>query len=72
VPGRDSCSARSANRRPGIAEETEALVARDALDATQSAPARDAITIDTTALTQEEQVDRIVALARASRRPAAT
>ncbi|MEI6738804.1 MAG: 3-phosphoshikimate 1-carboxyvinyltransferase [Gemmatimonadaceae bacterium] len=50
-----------------IAEETEALVARDAQDATQSAPARDAITIDTTALTQEEQVDRIVALARAAR-----
>ncbi len=55
---------------PEIAEETEALVARDALDATQSAPARDAITIDTTALTQEEQVDRIVALARATRRSA--
>lgn len=52
---------------PEIAEETEALVARDAQDATQSAPARDAITIDTTALTQEEQVDRIVALARATR-----
>ncbi len=49
-----------------IALETEALVARDALDATQSVPARDAITIDTTALTQEEQVDRIVALARAA------
>jgi 3-phosphoshikimate 1-carboxyvinyltransferase len=59
-------------RRPTdeeIAEETEALVARDAQDATQSAPAREAITIDTTALTQEEQVDRIVALARAARRP---
>jgi len=57
-------------RRPTdaeIAEETEALVARDAQDATQSGPARDAITIDTTALTQEEQVDRIVALARAAR-----
>jgi 3-phosphoshikimate 1-carboxyvinyltransferase len=53
---------------PEIAEETEALVARDAQDATQSAPARDAITIDTTSLTQEEQVDRIVALARAARR----
>jgi len=52
---------------PEIAAETEALVARDAQDATQSAPARDAITIDTTALTQEEQVDRIVALARATR-----
>jgi 3-phosphoshikimate 1-carboxyvinyltransferase len=50
-----------------IAEETEALVFRDAQDATQSAPARDAITIDTTALTQEEQVERIVALAQATR-----
>ncbi len=50
---------------PEIARETEALVARDAKDATQSAPARDAITVDTTTLTQEEQVDRIVALAKA-------
>ncbi len=57
-------------RRPvdgEIAAETEALVLRDAQDATQSAPARDAITIDTTTLTQEEQVERIVALARAAR-----
>jgi cytidylate kinase len=57
-------------RRPidvEIAEETEALVARDALDADQSAPARDAITIDTTTVTQEEQVERIVALAMATR-----
>lgn len=53
---------------PEIAEETEALVARDAQDATQSAPARDAITIDTTSLTQAEQVDRIVALARATKK----
>lgn len=53
---------------PEIAEETEALVSRDAQDATQSAPARDAVTIDTTALTQEEQVDRIVALAKAARK----
>jgi len=52
---------------PEIAEETEALVARDAQDATQSAPARDAVTIDTTALTQEDQVERIVALAQAAR-----
>ncbi len=51
---------------PEIAAETEALVARDALDAAQSAPARDAITIDTTTVTQREQVDRIVALARAT------
>ena len=50
-----------------IAEETEALGARDALDAAQSAPARDAITIDTTTVTQEEQVERIVALATATR-----
>ncbi len=49
-----------------IALETEALVLRDARDATQSAPARDAITIDTTTLTQEEQVERIVALALAT------
>ena len=57
-------------RRPSdleIAEETEALVHRDSLDATQSAPARDAITIDTTSLTQAEQVERIVALAQATR-----
>jgi 3-phosphoshikimate 1-carboxyvinyltransferase len=50
-----------------IALETEILVARDARDAIQSVPARDAITVDTTALTQEEQVDRIVALANATR-----
>lgn len=50
-----------------IADETEDLVHRDAQDATQSAPARDAVTIDTTTLTQEEQVERIVALARAAR-----
>lgn len=51
-----------------IATEIEALVARDAKDASQSVAARDAITIDTTFLTQEEQVDRIVALANAARR----
>lgn len=47
-----------------IAVETEALVRRDAADATQTVQARDAILIDTTALTQAEQVARIVALAR--------
>lgn len=52
---------------PEIAEEVEALIARDVQDATQSAPARDAITIDTTTVTQEEQVERIVALAQAAR-----
>jgi cytidylate kinase len=61
-------------RRPSdseIAEETERLVRRDAADEIQTVQARDAILIDTTMLTQTEQVERIVALARAirTRRP---
>ena len=55
-------------RRPSdeeIAEETDRLVQRDARDATQTSQAKDAILIDTTYLTQAEQVARIVALARA-------
>jgi cytidylate kinase len=48
-----------------IAEETDRIVQRDARDATQTVQARDAVLIDTTYLTQEEQVERIVALARA-------
>ena len=48
-----------------IAAETERLVHRDAKDATQTVQAKDAVLIDTTYLTQEEQVERIVALARA-------
>lgn len=48
-----------------IAEETDRLVQRDARDAQQSGQAPDAVLLDTTYLTQEEQVDRIVALARA-------
>ena len=58
-------------RRPAddeIAEETEQLVERDARDATQTVQARDAVLLDTTFLTQPEQVDRIVALARAQER----
>ena len=58
-------------RRPSedeIADETERLVQRDAKDATQTVQARDAVLIDTTYLTQPEQVDRIVALARSLRR----
>jgi cytidylate kinase len=47
-----------------IARETDRLVQRDARDATQTAQAKDAILIDTTYLTQEEQVERIVALVR--------
>ncbi len=48
-----------------VAEETDRLVQRDARDATQTVAARDAVVLDTTYLTQEEQVERIVALARA-------
>ena len=48
-----------------IAEETDRLVRRDAGDATQTVQALDAVLIDTTYLTQEDQVERIVALARA-------
>lgn len=48
-----------------IAEETHRLVHRDARDSLQSAQAPDAILLDTTSLTQEEQVDRIVAIANA-------
>lgn len=47
-----------------IAEETDALVHRDAKDEAQTQRADDAVLIDTTYLTQEEQVERIVALAR--------
>lgn len=53
-----------------IAAETDLLVHRDAKDATQTVQATDAVLIDTTYLTQEDQVERIVALARAaSQRP---
>ena len=48
-----------------IAEETDRLVHRDARDAQQSGQAPDAVLLDTTYLTQEEQVERIVALANA-------
>jgi cytidylate kinase len=47
-----------------IAEETRLLVERDANDATNTLQERDAVLIDTTYLTQEDQVQRIVALAR--------
>jgi cytidylate kinase len=49
-----------------IAEETELIARRDAKDAVQTARADDAVLIDTTYITQEEQVDRIVALAKAA------
>ena len=47
-----------------LAREEGALVTRDAKDATQSQPAPDAVHVDTTRLTPDEQVSRIVALAR--------
>lgn len=47
-----------------IAAEVEALVQRDLKDEAQTKQAADAMLIDTTFLTQEEQVERIVAMAR--------
>ena len=53
--------------------ETDILVQRDAKDATQTVQAKDAVVLDTTYLTQPQQVERIVALARAvSHRPHVT
>jgi cytidylate kinase len=49
-----------------IAVETDSIAHRDAKDAVQTARADDAVLIDTTYITQEEQVDRIVALAKAA------
>ena len=64
------------NRHPTDAEvaaEVDALVHRDAKDATQTVQAKDAILLDTTYLTQAEQVERIVALVHAvSHRPNVT
>ena len=49
-----------------IAAEVDALTQRDAKDEAQTQQAKDAVLIDTTFLTQEEQVERIVALAKAA------
>lgn len=46
-----------------LAEETRAIAERDRRDSEQTAPAKDAIVIDSTRLTQAEQVAKIVALA---------
>jgi cytidylate kinase len=45
-------------------DETMRIIERDTRDAKQTVPADDALTIDTTALTQSEQVDQIVILAK--------
>ncbi|HWP03380.1 MAG TPA: (d)CMP kinase [Gemmatimonadaceae bacterium] len=47
-----------------LVEEERRLVERDERDAAQSAPAADAVLLDTTALAPEEQVQRILALLR--------
>jgi len=47
-----------------IAEETGKIVLRDEMDAAQSVRAPDSILIDTTHLSQAEQIERIVQLAR--------
>lgn len=46
-----------------LGEETRAISERDTRDASQTVPAGDAIVIDSTRLTQAEQVAKIVALA---------
>ena len=51
-----------------IFDETARIILRDELDASQSVKAPDAVTIDTTKLTQRDQIDRIVELARKSAR----
>jgi cytidylate kinase len=45
-------------------DETIRLMERDARDAGQTVPAADAVVIDTTGLTQQEQVEQIVTLAK--------
>ena len=45
-----------------IVDETRLIDERDARDARQTVPAADAVVIDTTRLTQQEQVERIVTL----------
>ena len=45
-------------------DETIRIKERDARDARQTVPAADAVVIDTTALTQQEQVEQIVSLSK--------
>jgi cytidylate kinase len=51
-----------------IFDETARIILRDELDASQSVKAPDAVTIDTTKLAQNDQIERIVELARKSDR----
>ncbi len=50
-----------------IADEVEKIVLRDSMDAAQSGRAPDAIVIDTTKLSQAEQISRIAGLAESLR-----
>ena len=50
-----------------IVDETRLIDERDARDARQTVPAADAVVIDTTRLTQQEQVERIVTLSERGR-----
>jgi cytidylate kinase len=50
--------------------EVQALVQRDLKGEAQTQQAADAVVLDTTFLTQEEQVERIVAMARQAMRGA--
>ena len=45
-------------------DETMRIIERDTRDAVQTVPAPDAVIIDTTGLTQQEQVEQIVTLSR--------
>ena len=45
-------------------DETTRIIERDARDARQTVPAADAVVIDTTGLTQREQVEQIVSLSK--------
>jgi cytidylate kinase len=45
-------------------DETIRIIERDARDAGQTVPAADSVMIDTTGLTQQEQVEQIVTLAK--------
>jgi cytidylate kinase len=51
-----------------IVDETKLINERDARDARQTVPAADAVVIDTTTLTQQEQVERIVTLSERQRK----
>ena len=51
-----------------IAEETGKIVLRDEMDAAQSVRAPDSVLIDTTHLTQAEQIQRIIELANSVKR----